>query len=59
MSRTSLYLAPAEDADLRKLAAETGVAFNTLIRICVRRLVGREIPAWADELLKQSEEEQG
>lgn len=57
MPITSAYLTAGEMRGLRELAAREGIAFNALIRVAVRLLLGQEVPPWARELAARHEEE--
>lgn len=54
-----MYLSAGEDQAIRAFAERHGAAFNTTIRIAIRRLVGLDVPEWADRAADEQREEEG
>jgi hypothetical protein len=51
----SLYLGDVEESAVRRLMVDNGLAFNTVVRVAIRKLAGLPLPAWAEEIETTSE----
>lgn len=49
----SSYFNAAEESGVRRLMAEHGLQWNTVVRLAVRKLLGLPVPPWAESVGKE------